>query len=58
MDLIEVLTVDGYTLYFVGGVWVDNLDAANVDLTFDDDNGWPMTDGERLQGRIKENTND
>ncbi len=43
-------TSDGYTLYHVGGKWVDNLDPDAVDLSFDaDQDGWPLG-GERLSG--------
>lgn len=30
-----IVTEDGYTFYWVGGVWVDNLDPSLVDMTLD-----------------------
>ena len=39
----KVRTNDGFTLYLVGRKWVDNLDPANVDMTFDaGDDGLPV----------------
>lgn len=44
-------TSDGYTLYYVGGEWVDNLDPDLVDLTFYGDESGPIgSDGEILSG--------
>jgi hypothetical protein len=45
-------TNDGYRLYPVGGVWVDNLDPAGVDMTFDSGpDGLPVDDqGQPLDG--------
>src|SRR4051794_32359731 len=30
-----IVTGDGFTFYWVGGVWVDNLDPSLVDMTLD-----------------------
>jgi hypothetical protein len=44
---------DGYTLYFVDGEWVDSPEEDLVDMTFDDQDGWPVDrHGERLEGRL------
>jgi hypothetical protein len=48
-------TSDGHTLYLVDGEWVDSLDPEKVDLTFDNEDGWPSdSNGESLDGNYIE----
>lgn len=52
--MLTFRTSDGYTLYLIGGEWVDNKDPDLVDMTFSDNDGWPVEAGteEPLDGRL------
>lgn len=52
--------IDGFTLYYVNGEWVDNRNPERVDLTFSaDSSGHPIDCfGERLSGTLEEEVAD
>ena len=58
----KFITEDGFTLYYVGGVWVDSTEPARVDMTFEGDAKGPVEfygasgakQQERIAGRLVE----